>query len=205
VDVLGREKLIERMRAGNLVVSPILSQAQIGSASIDLRMGNVALIVGARGSSHVDPAEWKRTIKSGTPHGAEFYRQQKHERYEIPFKTKILLHPGSLALVPAFEWLKLPDDLLGSVTARSTWAREGLSIATATLIEPGYHGLITLELANLGRIPLTLYPGLRLAQITLVSVAGSTRRPEKSQFEMSFEPSQGRLASADDFPFIPDI
>jgi deoxycytidine triphosphate deaminase len=84
VDVLGREKLIERMRDGNLIVSPILSQAQIGSASIDLRMGNVALIVRARGSSHVDPAEWKRTIKNGTSHGAEFYLQQKHERYEIP-------------------------------------------------------------------------------------------------------------------------
>jgi dCTP deaminase len=108
-------------------------------------------------------------------------------------------------LVPAFEWLKLPGDLLGSVTARSTWAREGLSIATATLIEPGYRGLITLELANLGQIPLTLYPGLRLAQITFVSVAGDTRRREKSQFEMSFEPRQGKIASADDFPFIPDI
>jgi dCTP deaminase len=204
VDVLGREMLIERMREGGLVVSPILSPRQIGAASIDLRMGNIILIVRARGSSHVDPADWKRRVTSGNPHGTEFYRQQKHERYEIPFRTRILLHPGSLALVPAFEWLKLPADLLGSVTARSTWAREGLSIATATLIEPGYQGLITLELANLGQIPLALYPGLRIAQITFVSVAGGTQRPDSSQFEMSFEPRQGNIASNDDFPFIPD-
>jgi dCTP deaminase len=203
VDVLGRAKLIERLRDNTLVVSPILSHRQIGSASIDLRMGNVALIVRARGSSHVDPAEWKRQATTGDPHGAEFYRQQKHERYEIPFRTRILLHPGSLALVPAFEWLKLPGDLLGSVTARSTWAREGLSIATATLIEPGYQGLITLELANLGQIPLALYPGQRIAQIAFTSVEGDTRRPEVSQFEMSFEPTQGRIAAEDDFVFIP--
>jgi dCTP deaminase len=167
------------------------------------RMGNVVLIVRARGSSHVDPAEWKARVTSGDPHGAEFYRQQKHERYDIPFRTRILLHPGSLALVPAFEWLRLPGDFLGSVTARSTWAREGLSIATATLIEPGYHGLITLELANLGQIPLALYPGQRIAQITFVSVGGETRRSEASQFEMSFEPRQGSIAASDDFPFIP--
>ena len=132
MDVLGRSRLIDRLRDHSLVVSPILSFRQINSASIDLRMGNVALIVRARGSSHVDPADWKEQAKAADLHAAEFYRQQKHERYEIPFGTRILLHPGSLTLVPAFEWLKLPSDLLGSVTARSTWAREGLSIATAT-------------------------------------------------------------------------
>jgi dCTP deaminase len=74
----------------------------------------------------------------------------------------------------------------------------------ATLIEPGYHGLITLELANLGQIPLTLYPGQRIAQITFTTVEGDTSRVEASQFEMSFEPKQGRIAAEDDFVFIPD-
>jgi dCTP deaminase len=205
VDVLGRSKLIERLRDNNLIVSPILSSQQINAASIDLRMGNVALIVRARGSSHVDPAEWKRRVTTGgDPHRAEFYRQQKHERFEIPFHTRILLHPGSLALVPSFEWLKLPDDLLGTVTARSTWAREGLSIATANLIEPRYQGIITLELANLGQIPLALYPGQRIAQITFITVDGDTKRPGPSQFAMTFEPIQGSIAAKDDFVFIPD-
>jgi dCTP deaminase len=166
--------------------------------------GNVALMVRARGSSHVDPAEWKRRATAGDPLGEEFYRQQKHERFEIPFHNRILLHPGSLALVPALEWLKVPNDLLGSVTARSTWAREGLSIATATLIEPGYRGVITLELANLGEIPLALYPGQRIAQITFAAVDGDTRRTGRPQFEMSFEPVQGRIAAEDDFVFLPD-
>jgi len=134
--VLGRSVLIRRLRDRTLVVSPILSKQQIGAASIDLRMGNVVLMVRARGSSHVDPAAWKVPKSDRHSHAVELNRQQKHERYEIPFDAKFLLHPGSLALVPTLEWLKLPPDVIGTVTARSTWAREGLSIATATLIEP---------------------------------------------------------------------
>src|ERR1700736_4108699 len=128
MSVLGRGDIIGRLKQGNLVVSPILSEEQIGAASIDLRMGNVVLMVRARGSSHVDPAATK-AARTGTAHDIEVDRQQKHERYEIPFETKFLLHPGSLALVPTLEWIRLPPDLVGTVTARSTWAREGLSIA----------------------------------------------------------------------------
>lgn len=198
---LGRGELIKRIRSGNLVVSPILSEEQFGAASIDLRMGNVVLMIRARGSSHVDPAAFK-TAKSGAAHDIEVDRQQKHERYEIPFKTKLLLHPGSLALVPTLEWLKLPSDIIGTVTARSTWAREGLSIATATLIEPRYEGIATLELANLGQIPLALYPGLGIAQIAFAKVVGDTRRPKRGQFSLSFEPRQGDIAKYDSV-FIP--
>jgi dCTP deaminase len=204
VGVLGRSELIKRIQAGDLVIAPILSEEQLGAASIDLRMGNVVLMVRARGSSHVDPAIWKAQAHSGSSHENEVYRQQKHERFEVPFKRPVLLHPGALALVPTLEWLKLPTDLMGTITARSTWAREGLSIATANLIEPRYEGIATLELANLGQIPLALYPGLRLAQITFASVHGETLRSRKPQFEMAFEPQQGAIAKADDFPFIPD-
>ena len=178
--VLGREAIIERLMDKSLVVSPLLSAEQLGAASIDLRLGNVVLMVRARGSSHVDPIAAKTTAKSGTKHDAAFDRHQKHERYDIPFKTRFLLHPGSLALVPTLEWVKLPSDIIGTVTARSTWAREGLSIATATLIEPHYQGIVTLELANLGQIPLALYPGMRIAQIEFAIVKGKTERPNRS-------------------------
>jgi dCTP deaminase len=201
--VLGRELLIKKLRRGDLVVSPILSGEQLGAASIDLRMGNVALMVRARGSSHVDPQIAKARVEEDKRHDIAFERYQKHERHDIPFKSKLFLHPGALALVPTLEWLKLPRNLIGSVTARSTWAREGLSIATATLIEPGYQGIVTLELSNLGQIPLALYPGLCIAQITFTRVDGDTTRPNRSQYDLSFEPRQGTIAKKDDFPFLP--
>lgn len=196
---LGRQAIINRLRAGDLSITPLFSPDQIGAASVDLRMGNIVLIVKARGLSHVDPAE-----RGNNEHARETDLQQKLERYELPFKSRFLLHPGSLALVPTLEWVSVPADLVGAVTARSTWAREGLSIATATLIEPGYQGIVTLELANLGEIPIALYPGLQLAQIAFTTVDGDTRRPNKGQFQLSFEPHQGTLANASEIAFLPD-
>lgn len=196
---LGRSKIVERLRLGDLSVAPILDEDQIGATSIDLRMGNVVLVVRARGSPHVDPAE----VKMPAGHDRESWRQQKHERFELPFGTRFLLHPGNLALVPTLEWVSLPANLIGMVTARSTWAREGLSIATATLIEPEYQGIVTLELANLGEVPLTLYPGLKLAQIAFTDVVGDSSRPKRGQFDLSFEPAQGALAKDTELPFLP--
>jgi dCTP deaminase len=205
--ILGRSELIKRIREDNLVVLPLLSKDQIGAASIDLRVGNVVLAVRARGSSHVDPRPIAKAARKAATTGASYdiekARQQKHERYEIPFESTFLVHPGSLALVPTLEWLRLPDDLQGSVTARSTWAREGLSIATATFIEPRYQGIVTLELSNMGQIPIALYPGLRVAQIAFTNVEGDTTRPGQRQFELSFEPQQGQIAASDELPFIP--
>jgi dCTP deaminase len=166
-------------------------------------MGNVALIVRARGTSHVDPAELKRD--GASDHARETRFQQKHERHELPFYSRLLLHPGALVLVPTLEWVSLPNDIMGAVTARSTWAREGLSIATATLIEPGYQGIVTLELANLGEIPIALYPGLEIAQIAFAIVTGNTNRPDKPQFDLSFEPRQGTIPKKSEYPFLSKI
>jgi dCTP deaminase len=203
LSIIGRRQLIQRIRDGDLAVTPLLSPNQIGTSSIDLRMGNVALMARARGSSHVDPALAK-SEKQQSPYVAEMRRQQKHERYELPFGAELLLHPGSLALVPTLEWVRLPQDLMGVVTARSTWAREGLSIATATLIEPGYEGIVTLELANLGQIPIALYPGLKIAQIAFSEVVDDGARADKAQFKGSFSPWQGILAKDDELDFLPD-
>lgn len=205
--ILGREKLIERISNADdaLDISPLTFKKQIGATSIDLRMGNVVLMVRSRGASHVDPRAVKAMDTQDFVHELEADRQQKHERYEIPFKSRFLLHPGTLALVPTLEWIRLPNDLHGSVTARSTWAREGLSIATAIFIEPNYHGIITLELSNLGQIPIALYPGMRIAQLAFETVDGKAPRPDEGQFLMSFEPTQGKIAKKDEFPFIPDI
>lgn len=200
---IGRKEIIKRIQSRELAVTPLLSPTQIGTSSIDLRMGNVALMARARGSSHVDPALVKSEQKQSA-YVAEMRRQQKHERFELPFGAELLLHPGSLALVPTLEWVRVPPNLMGEVTARSTWAREGLSIATATMIEPGYEGIVTLELANLGQIPIALYPGLKIAQIAFSEVSGPATRKDKSQFRKSFSPWQGVLAKEDEIPFLPD-
>ena len=70
---------------------------------------------------------------------------------------------------PGGTWkatMHLPGDLCGRLEGRSTWARQGLQVhATAGMVDAGFKGYLTLELQNTGRVPLVLYPGLRVAQM----------------------------------------
>jgi dCTP deaminase len=200
--VLNKKKILQELKKGSLVLTPIFSHEQIGSVSVDLRVGNLALFVRASGLSHVDPSQYKQSAHDR--HSQEQTRRQKFDRREFMFGQKLLLHPGALTLVPTLEWVKLPLDIKGVVTARSSWAREGLSIATANFINPGYNGIITLELSNLGEIPMALYPGLRIAQISFYELdTPVTPDTKKSQFDLSFEPKMGDI-TADDDAFVPD-
>lgn len=205
----GYEGLVARLTAGlddqkRLVITPLMHIEQVQSAAIDLRMGNVVLLVRSRGLSHVDPRDY---VKGGNrTYGEKTNRQQKFQRHDIPFGESFLLHPGTLALVPTFEWVRIPIDLQGVVTARSSWAREGLNIATANFINPLYEGIITLELANFGEIPIRLFPGLRLAQIALYQVNQfSAKNTKTSQFNLTFEPSGGNLHDPDVDPILPTL
>lgn len=198
---LSRSAIVRALTEEKLVVSPILSAKQIGASSVDLRMGNLALVARAGAQSHVDPVDH---LSNKAAHISTVRRQQKHSRYDIPFGKTFLLHPGALALVPTLEWVKLPQTLQGVVTARSSWAREGLNIATATIVNPGYTGIITLELANFGQIPIKLYPGLRLAQIAFYRLEVADAQADAAhlggtfKFNGHFEPSAGNIAQDDE-------
>jgi len=207
LSALSEKSIAKRLADRSLVVSPLLGNEQLGPSSIDLRMGTVVMVARAGAQSHVEPSAYK----DSSSHDAVRGRQQKHERFDIPYRKPFLLHPGTLALVPTLEWVRIPIDLQGIVTARSSWAREGLNIATATIVNPGYQGIITLELANFGEIPITLYPGLRLAQIAFYELSKTTAATKQgpddevklSQFNMNFEPTAGNIAKDDQF-FIPN-
>jgi len=198
VSALSKSTILHQLSKGDLVVSPILNDGQIGPSSIDLRMGTVALVAKAGQDSHVDPSAYKHS-----PHKRMERLKQKHQRTEVPFGKAFLLHPGSLALVPTLEWVSIPATLQGVVTARSSWAREGLNIASASIINPRYRGVITLELANFGEIPILLRPGLRIAQLALYLMerhdAATDNAPDNNrQFILSFEPEPGDLARNDE-------
>ncbi|MDM4772870.1 dCTP deaminase [Solimonas sp. SE-A11] len=202
---LTKAELIKELNSGKLVVTPMIDPlAQIGRVSIDLRMGNTAAMVRGAGLSHVDPAKYAKDRDSGD-FSREQHRRRKLEKLSVPFGEPIVLHAGTLILVPTFEWVQLPPHLMGVVTARSCWAREGLSIATAVFIDPCYNGIITLELANLGQVPIKIYPGMRIAQIALYRAENPQKKCDphcQSQFYGSFEPDSGDIVKHD-IDFLP--
>lgn len=88
----------------------------------------------------------------------------------VPFGEDFYLHPGSFVLGVTLEWIRLPRDLAGYVIGKSSWGRRGLVIATAAGVHPRFSGCLTLELSNLGEIPIELKPGLPVCQLFLHSV-----------------------------------
>ena len=78
--------------------------------------------------------------------------------------TGYLLMPGEFVLASTVEEFAMPDDLLGVVHDKSSWARRGLA-AQNTVIEPGWRGFLTLELTNHGREPLLLTHGVGICQV----------------------------------------
>ncbi len=164
MSVLGKQKIQDYLRENDLenrlIITPLIDSSQIGQSSIDIRLGNDFIITRRGNLPYIDPA--KVDIK-------EHRYQVKHY---INFKEKFYLHPQELVLAGTLEYFRLPVTLSGYVTSRSSWGRAGLIIATATTIHPGFTGTITLELVNLGEVPLVLYPGLSVAQLVLSQCEG---------------------------------
>ena len=109
----------------------MLDRRQIGSASIDLRLGNEFITIRNTHIPAIDPtrkAEIRRNIG------------QYQERVRIGFGESFVLHPGQFVLGCTLEYLSIPGDLSAQVAGRSSWGRLGLLVETAPNVSPGFRG-----------------------------------------------------------------
>lgn len=155
--LLSREKIEDR-----LIITPILNyELQVNEASIDIRLGNDFIVTRRGNLAMLDPA-------------SQDVRESRYQtKHFVNFKEPFYLHPHELVLAGTLEHFRFPVDVAASVTSRSQWGRAGLVIATATAVHPGFCGTLTLELLNLGEVPLVLYPGTSVAQIVFYECVGA--------------------------------
>ena len=154
----------ELCNAGSkLAITPILdATSQIGDASVDLRLGPDLIITRrTTGAMAFDPADREDFIAR---------RRAAQQYIRRPFGSAVYLHPGEFAIARTLEHVRLPNGLSGEAIGRSSLGRLGLVIATATLIQPGFRGTITLELTNLAGVPIVLYVGIRIAQLCIYRI-----------------------------------
>lgn len=188
MSVLKYEELAEALRAqpikDRLVVTPLLDESQIGPASIDLRLGTHFLEVHRLERSVLDPAS------EGAAVG-----ERREEPVVVPFGGHLWLHPGHFVLGSTLEYIRMPPHLVGQVLGRSSWARMGLIVATAVLVQPGWGGVLTLELSNIGDVPLKVYPGESVSQLMVWTLSGGTERPygKGAKYVAPIGPEESRL------------
>ncbi|MFC3645588.1 dCTP deaminase [Planctobacterium marinum] len=161
-------------------VTPTINPSkQYSSTSVDLRLGPTFYVHSTSKYTHLNPKPTNWTANSDEKQkclqGFEktesvmsqsvesFYR-----KYYVPPKGDFILHPHQFVLAATLEYITLPHEYYALVLGRSSWGRLGLNIATATSVQAGFRGCLTLELRNLGETPLPLTVGSRIAQLCLV-------------------------------------
>jgi dCTP deaminase len=93
-----------------------------------------------------------------------------------------ILHPTEFVLGQTLEWVELPDDLVARLEGRSSLGRLGLLIhSTAGYVDPGWKGNLTLELSNVANLPIALYRGMSIGQISFLTMSTPVERPYGSK------------------------
>ena len=157
--ILNEQEIMEELLSGRLEVTPIINpRVQLGPTSLDTRLGFEFEVFNKTRHTHIDPLR-SETELQGLLHA---YTTKVH----VGPMHAFILHPGEFALASTLEYMRIPSDLAARIEGRSTWARLGLQVhSTAGFIDPGFEGVITYELRNVGSGPICLYPGVRLAQL----------------------------------------
>ena len=100
------------------------------------------------------------------------------ELVEVEDGDPFILHPGEFVLGSTLERVKLPDDLVARLEGKSSLGRLGLLIhSTAGFIDPGWDGHVTLELSNVASLPITIYPEMKIGQLSFVQMTEPTDHP----------------------------
>jgi dCTP deaminase len=160
--VLSDRSIKEALASGAIGIDP-LGPDCIQPSSVDLRIDQLFRVFRNHSQRVIDVREPQEDLT---------------ELIDVGPDTPMILHPGEFMLGSTIERVTLPDDLVARLEGKSSLGRLGLVIhSTAGFIDAGWDGHITLELANLANLPITLYPGMKIGQISFFEMTTPAERP----------------------------
>jgi len=160
--VLSDGTILRLVEEGRIRIDP-WSPELVQPASVDLRLGDSFRVFHNHRASAID---LRRPPENLT------------EEVIVPREESFIIHPGEFCLGRTLEWVELPGDIVARIEGKSSLGRLGLIVhATAGFCDPGWKGTLTLELNNLTRVPIKLYPGLLIAQLSFMTLDRPAQRP----------------------------
>lgn len=166
--ILSDRTLREQIDAGRILIEPF-DPDLIQPSSIDVRISHLFRVFRNYTSGVID-------VKADTTAMTELVEMSVDANGvgDEPF----MLHPGEFVLGSTLERVAVPDDLVARVEGKSSLGRLGLLIhSTAGFVDAGFDGHITLELANVASLPITLYPGMKIGQISFMQMTTVAEHP----------------------------
>ena len=160
--ILSDRDIKDAVAAGRVRIEPF-AEADVQPSSVDLRVDRFFRTFHNARHPYIDV---KREMVDLT------------ELVEVPEEEAFILHPGEFVLGSTREYVRLPDDLVARLEGKSSLGRLGLLIhSTAGYVDPGFEGHLTLELSNVANLPITIYPGMKIGQISFFTLSSPAETP----------------------------
>jgi dCTP deaminase len=164
--VLSDGTITRLVEEGRIKIDP-WNPSLVQPASVDLRLGDTFRVFHNHRVTSIDLREPPANLT---------------EEVRVAEGDSFVIHPGEFCLGRTLEWVELPDDVVARIEGKSSLGRLGLIVhATAGFCDPGWKGTLTLELNNLTRVPIKLYPGLLIAQLSFMTLDAPAVHPYGSE------------------------
>lgn len=172
----------EAVADGRITIDPY-DEAMVQPSSVDLRCDPSFRVFENHKYPLIDPKATQDDLTIGVSATAE-----------DPF----ILHPGEFVLGSTLEVVGLADDIVARLEGKSSLGRLGLLIhSTAGFIDPGFTGQVTLELSNVANLPIAIYPGMKIGQISFYQMTTPADAPYGSpSLGSKYQGQRGPTASA---------
>lgn len=184
--ILSDKTIKEYLEEGKIVIDPLKDEQQIQPSSVDMRLGDEFKVFKVIRKPYIDPKDEDDI--------AEYM-----ESSTVPEGEAFIIHPNEFALATTQEYVKVPDDLVARVEGRSSMGRLGVTMhVTAGYVDPGFEGRITLEISNIGAMPVALYPGQRVCQLVFETMTTPAELPyghpkRNSKYMKQLKPESSRV------------
>ena len=164
--ILSDRDIKKAIKNGDIKISPTPNFAtQLGSCSIDLRLGNIFRVFEHSKHAYIDPSK-------------KDYSNEITREIRLKDGEPFIVQPGDFVLAATLEKVTIAPALLGRLEGRSSLARLGIVVhSTASVFEPGWDGNPVLELGNLGRMAVALTPGMRICAMTFEQLSSAAEIP----------------------------
>ncbi len=160
--VLADRDIRLELEGGRVRIDPY-DPADLQPSSVDLHLDRSFRVFRNNRYPYID-------VRAQQPDLTELLRVEDEEAF--------ILHPGEFVLGQTLEWVELPDDLVARLEGKSSLGRLGLLIhSTAGYVDPGWKGNLTLELSNVANLPIALYYGMKIGQISFFRMSSPVERP----------------------------
>jgi dCTP deaminase len=160
--ILSDRTIREAIAAGRIVIDPF-DEACLQPSSIDVKVSNLFRVFRNHTTAVIDV---KKELTDLT------------ELVEMPGDEPFVLHPGEFVLGSTLERVAIANDLVARVEGKSSLGRLGLLIhSTAGFIDAGFDGHITLELSNVANLPITIYPRMKIGQVSFMTMTTPADKP----------------------------